>query len=133
MKDKLYRTLAQVVGAYIRCKADAEKGDDGKREWMHKHRDRIHELTKAHMPSGSGFDAGTNLDLGESTEEKLIFHTSFHHMDDGGMYDGWTTHKVVVIPSLAFNYRLRIGGVNKRDIKTYISDTFHECLDREVE
>ena len=129
MKVKLYVLLAQVVGAYRLCK----KEGDPFAFHIGKHRDRLFNLTKEHMPSGAGFDAGTSLDLGESTEEKLVFHTSFHHMNDNGCYDGWTTHKVVITPSLAYNYHMRVSGRNRNNIKNYISDTFHECLEKEVE
>lgn len=96
------------------------------------HGDTIEELL-SDFPSGSGFDNGTKLDLDDSTGEKLVFTTSYHHMNDGGMYDGWTDHVVTVEPSLEMGYRLKIRGSNRNDIKEYIADIFHSCLDAEVE
>jgi hypothetical protein len=88
--------------------------------------DRIDELMQ-HAPSGSGFDAGTQLDE-DSTEEKLIFNTSFHHMDEGGGYDGWTDHKVRVTPSLSQDVRIAVTGRNRNYIKEYIHETFMDWL-----
>lgn len=92
--------------------------------------DRIDKLDKE-MPSGSGFDRGTTLDVAKSTSNKLIFVTSFHHMDDNGYYDGWTDHKVTVT-ALFDGFEVAVSGSNKRDIKDYIADTFHYVLSEEV-
>lgn len=132
MKHKLYQLLACTVGAYHRSRLAAAKGDIGRREWQDKHEESIRKLTKAHMPSGSGFDSGTELDLSASTEEKLVFITSYHHMNEGGMYDGWTSHGVVITPSLASNFHMRITGKNRNDIKDLISDMFNEALTTEI-
>jgi hypothetical protein len=75
-----------------------------------------------------GFDNGTTLDMDASNPEKLVFQTSFHHMDENGCYSGWTSHRVVVVPSLAFGIRLHIGGEDRNDIKSYIFESFTEFL-----
>lgn len=89
-------------------------------------------LVKEHMPSGSGFDAGTQIDLDESTPDRLVFTTSFHHMNEHGFYDGWTEHIVTVYPSLAFGATLTIGGYDKNQIKEYIEEVFADALRKEV-
>lgn len=101
-------------------------------EWFDKHTDSIEELVRQHMPSGSGFDSGTTLDLDASHAEKLVFRTSFHHMDEGGYYDGWTYHTVTVTPSLSGQFNLRISGRNRNDIKDYMYETFSYALGKEV-
>jgi hypothetical protein len=53
-------------------------------------------------------------------------------MTEGGMYDGWTEHTVVVTPSLAFGINIRITGRNRNDIKDYLHDVFHEALTKGV-
>jgi hypothetical protein len=100
-------------------------------EWFDRWTDYIDSLMEQ-MPSGSGFDSGTKINLGASHAEKLVFTTSFHHMNDCGMYDGWTDHTVTVTPSFS-GFILRVSGRNRNDIKEYIGDTFHEALNQTVE
>lgn len=126
-KDKLFRVLAQLLNARARCANDGDKT-----EWFQKHSERIEALVKKHFPSGAGFDNGTKINIDNSSDETLVFHTSFHHMDENGMYDGWTEHVVQVEPSLAFEFTLKISGKNKNDIKEYIHEVFHESLSTEV-
>lgn len=122
--EKLYVRLARLVGAYKRC---TSSGND----WAEKHEATILKLVKEHLPSGSGFDSGTDLDLVASSDEKLVFHTHFHHMNDGGMYDGWTDHTVVIKPSLSFGFVMRITGRDRRQIKEYIAESFDIALREE--
>lgn len=76
-------------------------------------------------PSGSGFDSGTSL--GDCEPRKITFHTSFHHMNDGGMYDGWTEHAVHVEPEFD-GFSIRVTGRDRNGIKEYISECFHHWL-----
>lgn len=82
----------------------------------------------AELPRGSGFDSGSQFLWDESTSEKLIFKTAFHHMNDCGMYDGWTEHLVTVTPSLLFGYKIAVSGRNRNDIKDYIAECFELVL-----
>lgn len=80
-------------------------------------------------PSGSGFDAGTQI-KSLSHDGILSFKTSFHHMHGSGAYDGWTEHHIHV--SLGFGgIVVKVVGRNKDDIKPYIQEVFHEWLDSE--
>lgn len=76
-------------------------------------------------PHGSGFDSGTSL--GECLKHKITFHTSFHHMNEVGMYDGWTEHKVLVTPEFD-GFDIRVTGRDRNGIKDYISEQFHHWL-----
>lgn len=118
MNNHLYRILAGKVGAYHRC------AQTGNTEWEAKHKEAIESLVEEHAPSGSGFDQGTHIVIDDSTEEKLVFTTAFHHMNEHGGYDGWTHHTVTVRPSLAHEYKLFLGGRNRSGIKEYISENF---------
>jgi hypothetical protein len=89
----------------------------------------IHLMDSA--PSGSGFDNGTTIDK-LSTANRLIFNTSFHHMNEDGYYIYWTSHRVIITPDLTHNFSIRITGKNKRDIKEYIGDEFDYWLNEEV-
>lgn len=100
--------------------------------------DEIERLVKEHLPSGSGFDAGTTLDLDMSDSSvyrypgRLAFKTSFHHMDEHGGYDGWTDHFVHAMPDWQ-GITLVVTGRDRKQIKEYIHETFHQALMQEVE
>ncbi len=118
----LYAVLASTLIARDNCR---RSGND---EWHDRHETRVAELVKRYLPSGSGFDNGTKLDEVRSTGDRLIFFVDFHHMNEHGFYDGWTTHRVVVRPSLAFGFRLTISGRNRNDIKDHIAEVFDAAL-----
>jgi hypothetical protein len=92
----------------------------------------LESLVKENLPRGSGFDAGTTLVLEKSSQDLLVFNTSFHHMNDGGFYDGWTHHNVRVKASLLFDFQVTVGGINRREIKDYIGETFHHVMSLEM-
>lgn len=124
MKRKLYKALASTIQARLNCI------EAGNTEWRDEHEERLQEYQEM-LPSGSGFDSGTTIDLDASTGEKIVLNTGFHHMDDSGMYCGWSYHKIVVTPSLVFDFDLQITGRNIRDIKEYLYDMFHTALSAE--
>lgn len=126
-KEAIYKILASLVQARINCI------ESNNTEWIDTHEETIEKIIKKYAPHGSGFDNGTTLDYKKSTGEKLVFNTSYHHMNDNGMYDGWTEHIITVSPSLAFNFNLKISGRNRNDIKEYIHDIFHDFLTMEIE
>lgn len=118
---KVYEAIARRVDALRRCSPD----------WVIKHTECIDSLVREHMPSGSGFDYGTQFDIAAhvaSPIERLVFQTAFHHMNECGMYDGWTDHKVIVRPSLQHGFTLSITGRDRNGIKEYIADVFHSAL-----
>lgn len=79
------------------------------------------------LPRGSGFDSGSSFDINASRTDRLIFNTSFHHMNEGGYYDGWTDHSVVVRPTFD-GFTVHVTGRNRNEIKYYIADMFHDIL-----
>ncbi len=129
---KLYQILAGSVQARLNCLADEERTNE-KHAWTVKHTYIIETLVKEFMPSGSGIDSGTKIDLDQSTGEKLVFHFGYHHMDEYGGYDGWTEHKLTVTPSLQFKFNLSISGRNRNDIKEYLHETYSCALDEVLE
>ena len=126
MKEPIYTTLARLVNAYQTCKRTGNEHAD-------MHEERILSIVKEHLPSGSGFDNGTKIDLDASKDDKLVLQANFHHMNEHGYYDGWTEHQVIVTPSLAFGLAIKVTGRNKRDIKDYISDTYYKVLRDEID
>ena len=125
---KLYQKLSQVLAAYHNSTAANNT------EWVVKHSETIDRLCQTLMPSGSGFDAGTTLDINRSRSEKLIFASAYHHMDANGYYDGWSDLTITVKPSLQFGFNIKITGLrrkNRHDID-YMMDTFYEALNTET-
>lgn len=89
--------------------------------------DEMEYLIKEFMPSGSGFDAGTTIDIDRSNARKLVFKTAFHHMDQHGGYDGWTNHNVIVTSEFD-GLNIHVTGRDRNDIKEYIGETFYSAL-----
>lgn len=123
MRDDFYKTLAHALLAYQHCTAAGkyQMAEDWKRY--------IEFTVKEYAPSGSGFDDGTRFDIDASEQDKLIFETAYHHMNDAGYYVGWSEHTVIVIPSFIFGADIRVTGKNKNGIKDYIYDTFYQLRD----
>ena len=120
---KVYERIASLLTAIANCE------NSGNMEWKERHETALDSIIR-NGPSGSGFDNGTKLD-DESTSERLVFSTAFHHMDEHGCYDGWTDHSVIVKASLAFGIRIIVTGRNRRGIKEYIGEVFHYWLNGE--
>lgn len=126
MERYLYSELANLVQARRNSLTSFQSTgiDNG---WFDRHSQAIERLVYNHMPSGSGFDNGTTLDLDASHADKLVFTTSFHHMEEGS-YNGWTEHTVTVTPSFIGRFHLRISGRNRNEIKEAIYFYFEGAL-----
>jgi hypothetical protein len=123
---KAYQALAQKLEAIANCERS------GKTKWRETHCAALQAIVREAMPSGSGFDAGTDLDP-SSTSQKLIFNTSFHYMDENGYYDGWTGHRIIATPCLARGFDLRVTGRDRNGAKDFIADAFNHALNTEVQ
>jgi hypothetical protein len=124
--------LNELVNALV-ARTNCQKANPPNTEWETKWDARIQQLIEL-LPSGSGFDTGTQLDEDRNfnPRAKVVFNTAFHHMNDGGMYNEWTEHTITVKPCLLFGYSLTISGRDKNDIKDYINDMFHFTLDAQA-
>ena len=125
----LVQILASTVNALFKCNASGNA--DGRR----RHEDTLAELCRNFMPSGSGIDSGTVLDTDASLRsagEKLHFTLEFHHLNDGGYYDGWTQHKLTVTPSLFLGPKLRFSGPDRNHIKEYLHEVYASALSQEI-
>lgn len=123
MKQPLYSSIANKFQAMQTCNET----------WRELHETAIKSLVENHMPSGSGIDSGTEFDFDNSKPQKLVFTFSYHHMDEGGMYDGWTEHKLILTPSLVGNFDMKIIGPNRNDCKEYFYQVFDYALRLEVD
>lgn len=124
---KLYQWIAQQL-ARVRNLTDTDR--PGGVDLAQASEAKEHILMRVHqyMPSGSGFDNGTTLDLTRSNANRLVFFTAFHHMDEHGGYDGWTDHEVWVSPDLCFDFTLRVTGRDRNQIKDLIHENFNHVL-----
>lgn len=123
-------TLANRFAIALDAMRNCEKHRNEK--WLAIWSDRLDSMDSL-LPSGGGFDAGSKLDRDKSTKERLVFTTSFHHMNEGGFYDGWTEHKVTVSASLIGGLNVAISGRNRNDIKEMIHQSFDYQLRQEFE
>lgn len=85
------------------------------------------------LPSGSGIDCGTKINIEKSTAKALWLSFSYHHMNENGMYDGWSEHELVVTPSLTSNFDLRITGRDRNQVKDYLYDVYQSNLSDEID
>jgi hypothetical protein len=100
----------------------------GNTDWAAKWRDKLAELERDYLPSGSGVDNGVAFDRSRSTEQCLVFTTAFHHMDENGFYDNWTEHTIRVRPSFSNDLDISVSGRDRNDIKEHLRSLMHESL-----
>ena len=116
---KLYQLIASALAARKNC---LESGNPF--NW-----DTLLDQIEGILPSGSGIDDGTDIDRDSVGIIKL--HTSYHHMNNAGYYDGWTDHTIRIKADLQFGFDLSISGKD-RNHKDYLADVYHHALDQYV-
>lgn len=117
----VYQVLASALQARRNCAAV------GNTAWFEGHGETIRRIERECLPSGSGFDSGTQVDIDECRDDRLVLKTAFHHMDEHGGYCGWTEHTVIVTPSFD-SFDLRITGRDRRGWKEYAYEVFRTAL-----
>ena len=122
----LYKLIANALQAKRNCE------ESGNWEWRDKWNEKLDSYQEL-LPSGSGFDSGSEIDIDRSKENMIYFHTSYHHMDEHGGYDGWTSHTVTIKPDFVYDFEIQVHGSNRNDIKEYIAETFTHILMEKVE
>jgi hypothetical protein len=115
----IVEAIAHTVSAYH---ASILRGSS----WAEKHAATLQRLAKE-LPSGSGIDCGTEVDQ-RSTADRIVLTLSFHHMNESGMYSGWTSHEIIITPSFIGRFSLRITGRDRNQIKEYLSDVYSHAL-----
>ena len=108
--------LAKLIDAYKNC---IKKNNT---IWADTHKEAIDILCQ-HLPNGSGIDTGTQLDIDNSTNKRIVFNLSFHHLNENGYYTNWTNHSVIVTPEFG-SFDIKITGRNSNYIKEYLNETF---------
>lgn len=116
----LIQDIASTIVAYKNCIAMNNT------LWQEKHLEHIHELQEE-LPSGSGIDCGTKIDIDRSNGSRVVLTCEYHHMNESGYYDGWTEHTIYVTPSFD-GIDLHITGRNRNEIKDYLHETLYWTL-----
>ena len=123
--ETLSYKLASLVIAIRNCEKT------GNTEWRAKHVERARQLCKRYLPHGAGLDGSTVFRLDVANDKSLVFKTSFHHMDESGMYDGWTDHTVRVAASF-FSPAVTVSGKDRNGVKDDIAERFLLALESEA-
>jgi len=120
MKKPLYQCIASVIDSKNNCELS------GNTEWKLNWEKVLSHIEKEILPSGAGFDRGTDIIL-TPNQDTLVLETAYHFMDEHGGYDGWEDLNITVKPSLIHGITLEITG-NCRDAEDYIHDVFNDLL-----
>jgi len=124
----VYQELISKIVAMENCEKT------GNTEWYDNHSLAIHDIEMDNLPSGSGIDSGTRVNLDKTTANKLVLDSSYHCMNQDGFYDGWIDFTVTVTPSLLSGIDIDIkGNFSQRhnkyaDVKEYLQDVFSMSL-----
>lgn len=124
----LWQAIGETVEQWRKAEAEADSGIMRASNRAAYLADRLDALAREFLPSGSGFDAGTQFDRDGSRASVIRFTTAFHHMNESGYYDGWTQHAVTLRASLSGFPDMRVTGRDRNGIKEYIGDAFAEAL-----
>jgi hypothetical protein len=124
------QTIAAHIASLVTAIHNCEQS--GNTEWKFRHSARLSAILQNFLPSGSGWDTGTTIDIGRSQGDKrLVFRGAYHHHGDHG-YDRWTNHEVWVTPTFE-GINIRVTGQNRNDIKDYLHELFHTALSQRVD
>ena len=114
--------IAYIADAYNRCV------ETGNHEWAEKHGETLEWIRKQFLPSGAGIDSGCEIVTDECRPDKIVLSFGYHHMNDAGMYDGWTQHKAIIKPAFR-GLNICITGPNRNDVKDYLFEVFSDAMD----
>lgn len=124
----MHTVMQEIAGKFLQAERALKRDEKGTAfNW----KAEAEEFARQHMPSGSGIDCGTTLDVDKSRSDRLVFHFSFHHMNDVGMYCKWTEHSLIVTPSLVTGFDMHITGQDYRDVKDYLYEVYSAALTEE--
>jgi hypothetical protein len=120
----MIRTLIQHIASTLQARENCKR--HGNTEWYDRHSDALAQLAYL-LPSGSGVDNGTSIDVDACKADRIVLQTSFHHMDESGGYDGWTEHAIIVRPTFD-GIDVDVKGRDRNGIKDYLGELFAHAL-----
>lgn len=115
------KTLAEHIASAAVARANCVRG--GNAEWQARWTDRLAELADL-LPSGSGIDSGTTI--GDCDKRTIRLSAPFHHLDEHGYYDGWTTYQIHASASLIGGLSVSVRGRDRNGTKDYLAELY-EC------
>lgn len=118
----LYVTLAECQAAQT---ASIKKDN---REWVERWGRHITSLVSL-LPSGSGVDTGT--EMVSMSDNHLVMRCGFHHMNEHGVYDGWTNHTIRVTPGWG-GINVVVTGPNREGVREHLSELYYTALTTHV-
>jgi hypothetical protein len=119
MQSTLIEAIAVTGDAIRNCERT------GNTNWLNKHKERLALLARDYLPSGSGIDNGCTIESADF--DRVVIRTAFHHMNEHGMYDGWSEHKITVRANIS-GLVLTIGGRDRNAIKEHLHEVFYSAL-----
>lgn len=121
-----------MAAAFESCKTALDNCiTSGNLEWQARWRLRLGKLVEL-IPSGSGIDKGPRgYAHVEVKPDAIRFDVGFHHMNDGGYYDGWTAHTIVIRPAFD-GVSVQVSGRDRREVKDYIHEVMDHAFTRHV-
>jgi hypothetical protein len=128
---KFYEKLASTLDAMRNCKKNNNQ------EWYEKHKATAEELVKQ-LPHGSGIDGKTIIDPDRCRKDLIIIESSYHCMNDVGMYDDWIDFELWIRPNFSgidIDVKGRFSDRHGKyaTTKDYLSDTFSVALQEDVD
>lgn len=124
-------TVLQILASSLfSIESEAKRPDTSHKKFSEAREDLIDNVARNYLPSGSGFDGGSRVNMERSKPNRIVIDTAFHHMSEHGYYDGWSEHSVIITPSLVWGYEIRVTGRNRNEIKDYIGEAFQHALSR---
>ncbi len=77
------------------------------------------------LPSGGGFDRGTQIDREATNARRISLRVDFHHTSqlDTGFYSGWTSHRVTISPTFS-GCEISVSGSDLNQVREHIVDVF---------
>lgn len=123
----LPRKLITIISSAIEARSNCLKNGN---EYAAKWDELLDTIQREYLPSGCGIDSGTTIDVDDCNRGRVVLNTAYHHMNEGGYYDGWTEHRVIVSPEFD-GITIDVKGRNRNDIKDYLAETLDHCLNEE--
>ena len=86
------------------------------------------EAMQAILPHGSGIDDACYIDTAKSRKDRIVIYFDYHHMNENGYYTRWTHHNLILTPSFANGFDMRITGPNTNQCKDYFYELFSDVF-----
>jgi hypothetical protein len=125
-RQRLITTISETLAALANCRRHDGINAATWIEWIERYEQRL-DVINSLLPSGNGIDSGSHI-AESATPERVVIDTSFHHMHESGVYDGWTHHPVIIKASLVHGFTVDVKGRNQNNVKDYLTDVFNGAL-----